>query len=542
MLLSCVLFFDALLPVPTSWQTLLIADAFIFPSMYLVEALLSSVVYQQLLPDDRCLNASTVGMVWIVMVQIGRFLGPPITRMMIAKHGLTGYGTIQLFIVIIMASIFEVGVAPSRRDPSPPPTHHSEDPENVPETTSAIKANLMEEHKIIILTNGYWTQEFFVKLVLPNSRYSDSVSSIVFFNISDGPFEQHLKKLEALLREFGSSRCYATGDAGMKLYALAAERLKGEMYQNGACFSAFMLCDNKLACHSLIAGCSGIRTQGVTVEQVLLPDMGGPSFFKPLTGTGATDTFRYEGKSCNPFFGVREKYLQEPLVQEQIDKDEELRICMSGNFVGLVQVYVDPADRKIVSADGFVCNGKIYHYVLSDNMYVPDEPERFLCLVTPSQQLTDPEADRVWELYDKVVGDLVSRGLDNQFVDIEFFVLPSAVEVMEVNPRTFGNQIPIFSMLFGADCCMFSIALDLLAGDLPKLVTPLDCQGLVGVCYYAEPVQGEDSIVEHADKDVIYYPGPYDDAHHVYAIGRTYDSALQKCVEFHAALTSKKKL
>ena len=58
-----------------------------------------------------------------------------------------------------------------------------------------------------------------------------------------------------------------------------------------------------------------------------------------------------------------------------------------------------------------------------------------------------------------MVAEMVARGVDNQFVDLEAFVLDApavsegegsvVIKTMEVNCRTFCNQLPIFSKLFG---------------------------------------------------------------------------------------------
>ena len=130
------------------------------------------------------------------------------------------------------------------------------------------------------------------------------------------------------------------------------------------------------------------------------------------------------------------------------------------------------AGRKVVSIDGFVCNGKVTHYCISDNVYKAAAPEEFDSLVTPSQRLSAAEIAACWAKYDTVTADLIRRGLDNQFLDVEAFVLDvegrATVTTMEVNCRTFCNQLPVFSRLFG-NACMLSTAVDLLLGKPPAV-------------------------------------------------------------------------
>lgn len=534
-LLGCFGLLDALLPILRQWWILLFADALMFPCLYLIEGLVASVVYQQIIPDDPIFNAPNVGIVWIVFIQLSRFVAPPTTRNMIANHGQTGYGLMQMGVLAIMALLFEVGV---KRGCDPVNDSLQEDPVNdsLEEDVLEVDPDLVEP--VIVITTGAWTCDFFKHLILPYGRYA--VSDIIFCDISSGTLEQNLEKLEALLQKSKlKARCFATGDAGMELYAVAKERLNGYLDLKGAHLYSFLICTNKLACRRLVAGCDSVQSYGVTSDQEFLPDMGRPGFFKPLAGTASMGVFKYEGVKANPLRGA--KNIEEtPLILEMTGKMEKLRPFMNENLVGLVEEYMDPTvNRKVVAADGFICDGKVYRYILSDNFYRQDEPEVFDCTVTPTQQLSDLEANRVWELFDKVMNSLVQQGMDNQFVDLEIFVMPDRVEIMEINARAWPNQLPVFSMLFGPNC-VFSATLDALAGDVLKTVDiPPDCRGMVGVCCYVAPVEGQVSVVKSAHGEVFYYPVPGRCWHHVYSTDKTFLAAKQKCLDFYTELTSK---
>ena len=155
-----------------------------------------------------------------------------------------------------------------------------------------------------------------------------------------------------------------------------------------------------------------------------------------------------------------------------------------------MEEYVAPESRRVVvGIDGYVWNGNIYHYGISDNVYKEKEgkPEGFSHLVTPSQRLTAKDIEACWGKCDTVANDLVRRGLNNQFLDVEAFILDDTIEgsivvkTMEVNARTNANQLPMFSQLFGGDSgfdgCMFSAAVDMLRGIAPPMVALDDSEG-----------------------------------------------------------------
>eukprot|EP01094_Clydonella_sp_ATCC50884_P015363 TRINITY_DN25962_c0_g1_i1.p1 TRINITY_DN25962_c0_g1~~TRINITY_DN25962_c0_g1_i1.p1 ORF type:complete len:156 (-),score=16.59 TRINITY_DN25962_c0_g1_i1:6-452(-) len=111
---------------------------------------------------------------------------------------------------------------------------------------------------------------------------------------------------------------------------------------------------------------------------------------------------------------------------------------------------------------------------------------------------------------------------------------------MEVNCRTFGNQLPVFSRLYSPTHCMLSAALDLLQGRLPPFAASMPyatatcplldtsiCPALAslalpasqrlsaalraGVCLYVDPVQNVPEWIEcpgPAAGDALLYYAP----------------------------------
>ena len=217
--------------------------------------------------------------------------------------------------------------------------------------------------------------------------------------------------------------------------------------------------------------------------------------------------------------------------------------------MGLVEQYVSSErGRRVVSVDGFVHQGELHRYAMSENIYHEDEPEKFDSLVTPAQGLDADVVGKLWTLWETVIGDLVKRGLNNQFADVECFVLPDgSVEVMEVNCRTFSNQLPIFSRVFHGNQtngCMFSAALDLMAGRSPAFVGRVPNAGnRVGVCAYMDVVPGAPDWYESDHEDdgcyAAYYhvtgPGAGKYPAHIYVVStKGVKAARHRCTTFHA--------
>merc|ERR1712012_1211907 len=149
-----------------------------------------------------------------------------------------------------------------------------------------------------------------------------------------------------------------------------------------------------------------------------------------------------------------------------------------------------------------------------------------------------------------VASDMVRRGLNWQFFDVEAFLMPPLknsdvprVEVMEVNCRTFSNQLPIFANMYGPKCCMFAAAVDLLAGRAPPIpanfaeeaMKPPDQQAgdiKLAVCAYYAAIPGAPVIYESDDKMAVFSSVPNYPAH-VYAYGHDQKATRKLCDDFY---------
>lgn len=330
----------------------------------------------------------------------------------------------------------------------------------------------------------------------------------------------------------------------------------------GCSFPAFFLCTHKLAGRELIRGLDGLQCLGVRRSDEFIPEFSSSSsstspvraFFKPVDGVGSQGVFllddrrALEGEVSNDHLDsqknsvirvrnpLHRKFITNPASREEGEEDEvgpgqleeeeedvpaggppksvrqlalQNEACApyvegkKSDIVGVVEEYVPPNRSRKFCVDGFVEDGAVRHYVISENIYRIDDPNKFDCIVTPAENLTKGERAALWARFDEVVGDLSRNfGLDRQFVDVESFLIyeedeaegnnvddeallsleerigdvakrealerqakytPRA-EVMEVNCRTPSNQMAVYVELYGRERAMGPLALDLLFG------------------------------------------------------------------------------
>ena len=97
-----------------------------------------------------------------------------------------------------------------------------------------------------------------------------------------------------------------------------------------------------------------------------------------------------------------------------------------------------------VRADGYVFRGEIVHWSLADNIYHKERPQCFIAIAHPALIPTTTQA-KVWKLFDDVLRKMIDFGFDNQFVNIEMFILEDgSLKIMEINPRN-GLNVALYS-------------------------------------------------------------------------------------------------
>ena len=149
-----------------------------------------------------------------------------------------------------------------------------------------------------------------------------------------------------------------------------------------------------------------------------------PSIFKPCTEHGSANISRIDSsqqlKDIAFNFKKTVTKARENITPLLVDNNiEEEKYPLINADIGLVQKYM--GDKKCANADGYVFNGKIFHWTIADSIYSRLNPEYFIGSIHPSAIPPSIEK-KVWMLFDQVVGKLIEYGFDNSFVNVEVFI------------------------------------------------------------------------------------------------------------------------
>eukprot|EP00419_Tripos_fusus_P010976 CAMPEP_0172665980 /NCGR_PEP_ID=MMETSP1074-20121228/7552_1 /TAXON_ID=2916 /ORGANISM="Ceratium fusus, Strain PA161109" /LENGTH=445 /DNA_ID=CAMNT_0013482335 /DNA_START=74 /DNA_END=1411 /DNA_ORIENTATION=+ len=420
------------------------------------------------------------------------------------------------------------------------------------------KGSRSSRKQLIIITTDHWTRTWFMKCLFPYStRYNHlKEEDIVWVNIDGNrSFDENLKTLVDVLRFWGEdAQCHACSDPPMLYYSAAVEVLKDEINLTGANFLCNFLASNKLAARRNIKGFDGIKSVVVRSEDECIPDLTIDGFFKPIAGCGSKGVMKTKTgqKIENPLKGTLVDLAgasDAPKMLELASAYEELRPYLDNKLVGIVEEYMDPAKINVVAFDGFVFDKEVYHFAVLDNIYLEEKPEVLEYCIIPSSFVKKGSREEAngWKLFDTIANDLISRGLDNQFLCLEAFVLPDGrVEALELNCRTDCNPNAAYSVLFGPDGNdVFSAALDLVARRKPPLTphspfasgatayTPPDTKGRYGVCAYYPPIENAPEFLLSDDKSTFFYHTTMDFPDHCFAAGTDLEATKQMCRDLY---------
>jgi len=98
---SCLLF-------RRSWQSLVLADVLLFPSLYLSDGMLQGLMQQHALPDGKLFDQTGSTFLAMLLHSAGRFFGPWIARILLDKVNQTGYAALQIMLVVAFWVIAEI--------------------------------------------------------------------------------------------------------------------------------------------------------------------------------------------------------------------------------------------------------------------------------------------------------------------------------------------------------------------------------------------------------------------------------------------------
>lgn len=406
---------------------------------------------------------------------------------------------------------------------------------------------------VIVLVTDHWTRSFFSDVVLgftPRHAAAQQRTNFEFIHVSAHQWERSYTAVcETLRQREHDAVCLASSDLAMEILAAAIE--EHSFAYRGTSLEAFCIATNKLACREALSMCHALRFDRVMATDEFVPDLGCTSIFKPLNGSSSEGVFKVGSgeRVRNPRYGARNTQSERVPLRKLALKNDTLRQYINRDLVAVVEEYVPPQGRVVLGIDGCVLNGTISHLVISDNVYRDDAFEEFDSLVTPSQRVPAHLVRKCWEVFDLAVAELMKHGLDAQFVDVEVLVWNERVELMEVNCRTFCNQLPLFSRVLGPDGCMFEGALELLHGRAPAFARSSSAKNMdslhpcftdvtrVGVCTYVAPIAGAREIEVCAQTKSIYYcPASQQYSAHVYGIALDERTARNHCDKFYARL------
>ena len=388
---------------------------------------------------------------------------------------------------------------------------------------------------IIILVNNRWRQQYIEQFMI---KYYNHNCNISFFNIYDITFNLQKNKLKNKIIQLYQTyninfQILALFDEAMSLYTLVMEELN-YTHLKGYNFYSFQATNNKYCCRSIISGCNDLKFKKILNSDLDIISLGNKSIFKPLNATASYGIIVLDHNQIIPNH-LFKKIVLNPQIIDKCQQYPKLKNYFKKELVGIVEEYIDPQSIKL-GVDGFIYNKQIYHYRISENIYYKDQHEKFNYLITPSLNITRTETQQCWNLYDKIITDLIDKGLDNQFCDIEVFVIrhrfSSTVKLMEINCRTFSNQLPIFSMLYGSQS-MFDISIQMLLGNQIHFKELDDKR--IGICLYRKTIQNKPSIIKSEDNTIFYYKID-DNVSHIYSIGTNKSDIYQSCQAFYQSI------
>ncbi len=209
----------------------------------------------------------------------------------------------------------------------------------------------------------------------------------------------------------------------------------------------------------------------------VLQKVGTPAFFKPSCLSSsrgiASITNAQELKKFAQSYVCSEHFTAEamdanfvnPFLTKNID---EQKYPLASQTTAIVEKHM--GDVSIINADGYVFEGKIFHWSISDNLYSKSKPCYSFGAAHPTT-LPESTQQNIWSTYDAVVGKMIEFGYANDFVNLEVFLLDSGeVKLMEVNQRIGGNLFASREVFTNGD--IISAQLKLGQGKNPGRPTP----------------------------------------------------------------------
>ena len=307
-----------------------------------------------------------------------------------------------------------------------------------------IFGNPRAEHAIETLSD-YTLKKY--RFIYQGTKEQRNYGKITFTNL-----QEYLEDAKEIITRSNVKLVLGIGELGALVRAALTQEY---LYLRGPSVESVFVCANKYYMRCFLDpdpipfACLDLSKPNLdrACEHVL-QKVGIPAFFKPCSSTrsqGVASVTSNQKLACiyqsyisSSLFkspAVDTKFLN-PFIAKHID---ERKYPLSTHPIAVIEKHMGEAAR--INADGYVFNGGVFHWSLSDNLYWKKKPRCCFGTAHPTA-LSESAQVEVWKLFDAVVTRMVDFGFNNSFVNVEVFVLDSGeVKLMEVNPRRGGSSV-----------------------------------------------------------------------------------------------------
>ena len=222
-----------------------------------------------------------------------------------------------------------------------------------------------------------------------------------------------------------------------------------------------------------------------------LKGVGVPAFFKPNSGSGSLAVSSIE--TAQQLKSFARSYSNSPSFTSECSDTKfmnpfyakyisERKYPLASKATAILEKHMGKAIK--VNCDSYVFNRKIYHWSLADTRYCQSNPQYFFGTFFPTS-LPESAQQKIWKLNDAVLERMISFGYDNDFVNIEIFLLESGeVKLIEVNARKGCNLLWSGEVFLNGN--IVAAQLKLARGEKPDPVVPIKGRcalyGLIRTC------------------------------------------------------------
>lgn len=400
--------------------------------------------------------------------------------------------------------------------------------------------------KFILLVQNKWNIDWYKNMIT-------DINLFYFLNIDKLSIDEIYDQIINIYNTINEP-VYILGytESAMRIYISLSIKLKEYKlidfsYLKGNNSLSYYICYNKYTTRHFVPECDSIKYQLVTNDKYFIEKSNIDMIFKPINSDSSSGIIKLKKNKqiLNPFY--QKNLISDDIITILINDnlDKKILSYFNKNYVGIKEEYINPESRKI-SVDGFVFNNIIHLYSISENIYYKQYPEKFNYLITPAKNISSEIYNSCKERYNNILNYLISQGLNNQFCDVEMFIIKKKnemiIKIMEINCRCFSNQLPIFSMLY-SDKSMFNIHIKLMQNLNPVIDTDFakiqinnnKLNPQYGICLYRPNLNLKKSLYYSENNSIFYYQSN-DNTSHIYIKGNNPIDMINEGEKFYSKL------